>query len=92
MGDKKRAILVEDARLALLAGVVLTRRDWVKMSHEERIAWVAARQILTAPATTSASPEPELVREPARPKAPPRADHIRKVLEQGARECLGEEA
>lgn len=53
--------MVQDARLAQRAGVVLTMKDWKKMGPDERAAWLAARelegaQVVTDPPAESAPP------------------------------------
>lgn len=50
MKEAKRIRLIEEAALAQRAGVVLSLRDWERMSPARRGAWVAVREQVPAPA------------------------------------------
>lgn len=71
--------LVAAAREAQLAGVTLTLRDWAGLTRPERIAWLAARQLLAAaaagPAVTGSAENEDAAR-------------VRRALEWGAAEVL----
>lgn len=49
-------ILVQAAMQEILAGVVLRRKDWRRMSDKEKVAWLRAREILMTPKSPGRDP------------------------------------
>lgn len=58
MNDQERIDMVREAKHAQRAGVVLTLRDWKKMSIPERGAWITALELVRLDGDGAPAPPP----------------------------------